>query len=203
MSNIQNRLCNATGFLVELKWHAGIVIEVPPDGFVDLDVNQMDDFRDGKPGSEAVREIMDHQGVFLRDSDRTWEAQALEAVNASVRKREEHYNGVVTNLRRRRAAEGISENPEAFEEVLEQMGMYTLRDQIAELKFRRKFLSKHVEEEKKPVGDTYDPTRTLLFMDPPKVFPTAVAMEMFLASPGNELVKAEHDAFLKLNAEVD
>ena len=89
MANIQNRLCNATGFEVELKWHRGIVIIVPPDGFVDLDVNQMDDFRDGKPGSEAVREIMDHQGIFNTQEGRALQWRSVQhASSPSTRRRE-------------------------------------------------------------------------------------------------------------------
>ena len=108
-------------------------------------------------------------------------------------------------MRRRRAQEGVSENPEAFEELMEQMGMVNLREQIAELKFRRKFLGKVVEDEKtqKSTQAQFDPERTLLFTDPPKEFPTKVAMQMFLDTPGNEEVKAEHQAWLQLNAEAE
>lgn len=197
--NLSNRLCNPTPFPVELRWHAGIEICIEPDGFVDLDVNQMDDFRQGKPGSEEVQLTMQQLGIFLRDADRSYEAQALEAIEGAISMKMARYNEVVQNLRRTRAASGLHDSDEAFEETLVQMGVARLREDTEVLKSRAKFLRPHVEDEaaKTAVHQQFDPERTLVFLDPPKVFPTKLSMQMFLNDPGNAAIKAEYEEWLE------
>lgn len=199
MANIQNRLCNASGFEVEIRWHAGIDILIPGDGWVDLEANQMGDFRDGQPGSEAVRETMDHFALFLRDADRTYEAQMLEAVQRSVRSKETLHKGVVANLRKSRLSEGLNDTAEVFEELLESVGQVELRKQIEALKRREKTLAKHVSAEAadKPVHEDLDPKKTLFFEDGTyKLFATEIALEIYLGEPGRTDLKKRHEEFL-------
>lgn len=196
--NLSNRLCNPTPFTVEIRWHAGIEIKIEPDSYVDLDVNQMDDFRDGKPGSEEVQLTMRQLGIFLRDADRSYEAQSLEAIQGAIGAKEARYNEVVQNLRKTRAAQGINDNVEAFDETLRHMGVARLKEDIEVLKKRADFLQPHVvaEEQKVAIHQQLDPHRTLVFLDPPKVFPTKLALQMFLNDPGNAKVKAEYEEWL-------
>jgi len=57
-----------------------------------------------------------------------------------------------------------------------------------------KFLRPYVKEgEQKSLHTQFDPTRTLVFLDPPKEFPSRVAMMMFLDTAGNEAIKSEFD----------
>jgi len=203
MANIQNRLCNASGFDVELNWHAGIDILIPADGWVDLEANQMGDFRDGQPGSEAVRETMDHFALFLRDSDRTYEVQMLEAVQRSIRSKETLHKGVVANLRKSRLSEGLNDTKEVFEELLESVGQIKLREQIEALKRRQKMLAEHVSAKAadKPVHEDLDPKKTLFFEDGTyKLFATEIALEIYLGEPGRADLKKQHEEFLAANA---
>jgi len=201
MPNVQNRLCNSTPFPVKINWHAGINIIVPSDNYVDLTIEQMDDFREGKPGSEAVREVMHHSGIFLRDADRTYESQALEAIKLSLRSKKSQYDGVVNNLRRSRAQNGITENAEAFEEILASMGYVALRGEIELLQSRSKFLSQHVEVAEAVVHQSFDPERTLVFLDPPREFPSVVAMQMFLNE--NPDMQKQRDEYLSALKEAE
>ena len=68
--NFNSRLCNPSGEVVKINWHAGINIRIEPDDFIDLNYRQMEDFQDGKPGSEEMKETMNHYGIFIRDPDR-------------------------------------------------------------------------------------------------------------------------------------
>ena len=197
---ISNSLCNPTPWVVKLDWHQGIALTIPPDGSIDLSgqlgIDQMDDFRDGKPGSEAVREIMNHYGIFLRDHSRTYESQALDAIKASIRSKEGMYNDFINNMRRRRAAEGIVENPEAFEEIVRQSGYARVKTEIDTLKARVRFLEKEIGDTPAAVREKLDPERTLMFTDPPRVFSTKLALQMFLNDPGNDKLKRQYEAYM-------
>lgn len=200
MAGISNTLCNPTPFDVKIDWHQGIAITIPADGSIDLSgqlgVEQMDDFRDGKPGSEAVKEIMNHYGIFLRDFSRTYESQALEGLSASIRSKESMYNEFVNTHRKNRAQQGISENEEAFEEILRQYGYIKLREELGLLKSRVNFLRKSIGDEPAAVREKLDPERTLMFTDPPRVFASKMALQMFLNDPGNEKLKRQYESFM-------
>lgn len=200
MAGISNTLCNPTPFDVKIDWHQGIAITIPADGSIDLSgqlgVEQMDDFRDGKPGSEAVKEIMNHYGIFLRDFSRTYESQALDGLSASIRSKESMYNEFVNTHRKNRAQQGISENEEAFEEILRQYGYTKLREEIGLLKSRVNFLRKSIGDEPAAVREKLDPERTLMFTDPPRVFASKMALQMFLNDPGNEKLKRQYESFM-------
>ena len=187
MPNIQNRLHNPTPFDVKINWHAGIRIVVKADDFKDLDVNQMDDFRDGKPGSEEVQEMMNHYGLFLRD-----------ALNRSIRSKNAQYKAAVDSLRVQRAAQGVPEDAGAFDEIVETMGLKALKKDVVALEKRAKFLSGHVEAERGSTNrESFDPTKTLLFTDPPRTFPSAVALQMFVNDAGTEEIKALYEQQMK------
>ena len=200
MGKISNTLCNACPWEVKVEWHQGICLTIEPDGHLDLmgqlGVEQLDDFREGKPGSEAVQELMKHWGIFLRDHSRTYESQALDAMRSAVRSREVMYNEFINNMRKGRAREGISENPEAFEELVRQSGYAKVRTEIDTLKNRIKFLEKEIGDTPAIVREQLDPERTLMFTDPPRIFPTKLALQMFLHDSGNEKVKRQYDAYM-------
>lgn len=178
--NITNTLCNPTPWDVEWRWHAGIVLCVPGDGQLDLDVEVMDDFRLGKPGSEAVQTMMDSFGIFLRDPSRSYEVQALATLKACARDMRERLAASIDDIRAGRAAQGIKDE-DSFIEIKRRLGLTRLEERVEVLQDRIKFLESHVkEEEVKPLHEQLDPSRTLLFLDPPKVFSTPLAMEMFL-----------------------
>lgn len=201
MSNISNQLCNPTPFEVKIDWHAGICITIPADGHKDLTgqlgIEQMDDFRDGKPGSEEVRQLMDHYGIFLRDHTVSYESQALTSIKASIRSKQALYDGFVNDLRRKRAVQGISENEEALNEVIRQAGFARLFEEIQTLKGRVKFLESALRDVPQVIREQLDPEKTLMFTDPPKVFPTKIALQMFLNDPSNASLKRQYNDFMK------
>ena len=195
---LTNRLCNPTPFLVKWNWHAGINIVIPPDSHVDLSNEQMKDFQPNQPGSEAITQLMNELGVFLRDTDRTYEAQALEALNASYRAKRSHYNESTNSIRAARAEKGIVDNPEALEETFRQMGLSRLREQVERLQHRINQFSKEVETQGASAAvNKLDPDRTLIFTTPPKVFETKFALQVFLSEPENAELKAKYEAWRK------
>jgi hypothetical protein len=194
--NFNSRLCNPTGEEVKINWHAGINIRIRPDDFIDLNYRQMEDFQDGKPGSEEMKETMNHYGIFIRDPDRVYENQALEALNLAYRSRKAQFDAAAADLRKRRAAEGLPTDPEAFEATLDHMGYGSYRKRMNAIFARIKFLERHVASEKVKIRQEIDPERTLIFLNPPKVFVTKMALQMFLADEGNEEIKEKYESWL-------
>lgn len=179
--NFTNRLVNPTPYDVTINWHAGIDIKVPADGHVDLSAEQSQDFRAGLPGSESVQELMKSKGLFVRDIDRSYESQAVEALEGSSRILDRQHQDFVNRLRQQRASQGISENPEAFEEIVKQFGHADLRERVKVMKERARFLRAIVDNEKREnTAAKIDPDRTIPFTDPPKIFDSPVALQMFL-----------------------
>jgi hypothetical protein len=199
-TNISNRLCNPTPFDIEWPYDKGVKLSIKSNGYLDLDVMVMDDFRDGKPGSAAVQELMDHFGIFLRNPNISFEKQALKAIRASITTKTEAYKGFIANLRRNRANQGISENEEAFNETIENSGYGEIGRQIEKLKEREKFLEKIVkknEDETEQRGFEFDPKTTLMFTNPPRQFDNEVALQMFLLDYPE--LKVQHEEWLEAN----
>ena len=68
-----------------------------------------------------------------------------------------------------------------------------LRDQIDGLAFRiRQFEQAVAEQKSTKQTDAIDPDRTLLFVDPPKVFETKFALSVFLSEPENAKLKEQY-----------
>lgn len=202
--NVSSRLCNPTPFDVDWNWHAGIVIGIPKDGHTDLDYRHVHDFREGNPGSEAVMDMMDHLGIFLRDYDFSYEAQALKALNASLRSKKSQYGQAVENFKTKRAALGIKDEPEAFEATLKaagyagvrEDGSLGLREQIEKLEHRKAIYTEAVSAQKvEAKTKDLDPEVTLIFVNPPKVFDSPIALRVFLSEPGNESIKTQYEAW--------
>lgn len=195
---LTNRLFNPTKNPVDWLWHGGVHIKIQPDGHYDLTNAQLADFQPGNPGSEAIQQLMNEYGIFLRDTDKTFESQALTCLRACHKAKKTHYEEATNNLRRARASAGIVDNPEALEETFKQLGLVALREQVEGLAFRIQQFEKVVSEQKSSKQvDTVDPDRTLLFVDPPKVFETKFALQVFLSEPENAKLKEKYDAWRK------
>lgn len=192
------KLANPTPWEVKLDWDRGIKIRIPAFGDTVLTMAQLDDFRDGKPGSEAVLEVLNYHGLFVVDSDRPYDNQALEAIQRAYTAKKAQFDSAVRNLTDRRAAAGVAPNEEALEETLRQQGLLTLRDKVQTLAEQIKKLTEAVG----PVRDRVlrqplDPSRTVFVMDPPRQFPSVAAMNFFLDMEENREIKAEHERFIK------
>jgi hypothetical protein len=188
------KLCNPTPFDVKLNWERGINIKIPAFGETELSMQQMDDFRPGKPGSADVKSSLDYYGLFLLDADRPYDNQALEALSRSRAAKKAQYDSAVRNITDRRAQAGIAPDPDALAETIDQMGYAELNRKISVLKDA-------IADFKAVVGDNpeqstrtqLDPKRTVFVMDPPREFPSVAAMEFFLKQ--NDEVRAKHQAF--------
>ncbi len=179
--SVINRLYNPTTFDVDWEWHGGIHIKIKSDDYTDLSNAQMVDFTPGQPGSEAVRQLMDEMGIFIRNPDLSYESQALEALRACIKLKTAQYNESVNNIRGRRAEKGIVDNQEALEETFRQMGITALRERIDSLKVRAgKFEQAVAAQGTAKAAKAVDPDRTLIFVKPPKTFETAFAMQVYL-----------------------
>src|SRR3990172_156142 len=197
--NITNRLCNSTKFDAVINWHAGIDITVPGDGYVDLDINQADDFRSGKPGSEEVQLLMDSKGIFLRDMDLPFEVQALACLQRCLKAKRTHYAEGMNTLKGRRAQQGIHESEEDLRKLAKQINYDKLEDQIESITKRIRFYEKKLQpEDRKPVRERVDPKRTVPWTNPPRVFETELQCQMWLEEQGEEDQK-RHSAWVAAN----
>lgn len=187
------KLCNPTPFRVDLPWHRGINILIEPFGDTNLTMQQMDDYRPGKAGSADARSVLDYHGLFLLDTDRPYDNQALEALQRSHRAKKGQYEEVVKNLHMQRAKSGIAPNEAAFDENLKQLGYERLHNEVLQLEEAIKAFQKAVGTgPEKSTRPQYDPNRTVMVTEPPREFPSVAAMNFFLDQ--NPEIKAKHEA---------
>ena len=192
---ITTRVCNPTPWMVDFPYDQGIDIVVPPFGSALLTMEQMDDFRDGKPGSEAVQELLDYYGLFLLDSDRPYDNQAHEVLVRCRAKRLSQYTEAERNIKDRRASQGIAPDEAALEAMLETMGYTALREQVNILEEQINHFKDAVTTESTSSAPKFDPARTIFVMDPPTEFPSVAAMKFFLMQPENADIASAHESF--------
>jgi hypothetical protein len=187
-------LINPTPFDVKIAYQQGVFIRVPADGEVNISMQQLDDFRPGKPGSEETKKILDFEGVFLQDSDLSYDFQALEALKSYVRERKDRIKTFVERTRGSRVAGGVAIDEDSMNELLEQAGYKRMQGQVDKVTSRIKVLEGIVNEDegKGAVRHTLDPERSCFVLNPPRQFPSKTALAMFLAE--NPEIKAKHDA---------
>ncbi len=161
-------------------------------------MQQMDDFRPGKPGTEEVKHQMDYYGIFLLDGDRSWEEQAIVALETSLKVKKAQVDQFTTNMRNARIAAGAPVNEEAMEELLIMSGYGKMREECETLRKRVSHLRKILDKTgtKGKVKENLDPKRTCFVLNPPKQFPSETAMELFLMDQSPEFRK-KHEEFQK------
>jgi len=190
------KICNPTLWEVKINFERGVVLRIPALGSLDLSMQQMDDFRPGKPGSENVLSYLDYHGAFLLDGDRPYDHQALEALKKAYAARKSQYDQVVQNAMSMRAAQGINPDPSALEETLRQQGYVRFREHLDTIREQIQKLEAVVADNpERTVRARFDPTRTVFVLEPPREFPSVAAMEFFLEK--NPDIKAKHDEFVK------
>lgn len=200
--SLTNKLINPTPFKVVLPYEKGIELKIPADGELDLTIEQMDDYRPGKPGSEEVRKMLNYHGLFLMDGDRSYDAQALKALQTSLDEKKRVIKDFTERLQTSRNSQGRAIDKETLEEVTNSAGYGAggLGDHLPALQKRISMLKKVVQSD--PAGgkikETLDPSRTCFVTKPPRMFPSKVALAIFLEE--NPDVKKEHDAFVKASA---
>lgn len=199
MPSFSNSLVNPTPFAVQFPFHRGIVINIEPFSSIELDISQVDDFIEGKPGSEAVQELTDAFGVFLLDNNLSYDVQALRAISQLIKVKKAQYDNFVEQARKDRAMLGIRNDPEDLEETIRLAGYETVRKNIEVLEKQKKELEKIVSPEDQQVvrRKQFDPTRTVFVMNPPKEFRSVAEMNFFLNLPENKEIKKQHLSWVK------
>jgi hypothetical protein len=190
------RLVNPTPFDVKIPYERGIYINIPSDGDVELSMQQLDDFRPGKPGSEAARKLLDFEGVFLQDTDLSYDLQALTALQIAVRERKDRIKTFIDRTRNSRIAGGATVDDATMDDLVENAGYGRMRNAVLKLESRIETLNKVVssDERRGAVQQTLDPKRTIFCINPPRQFPSVTAMEMYLTEHPD--VAAQHEALI-------
>jgi hypothetical protein len=192
------KLANPTPWDCKLPYEKGINILIPAFGSTDLTMQQLDDYRGGKPGSEAINVILDYDGLFVVDSDRPYDNQALDALRRCHRAKKAQVDAAVKDITTKRAAAGTPPDPDALEETLRMSGHAALRDKVVTLEEQIREYSKVVDPDaERNVRPQLDPTRTVFVMDPPTEFPSVAAMNFFLGREENRELKHKHDAYVQ------
>jgi hypothetical protein len=174
------KLMNPTPWDVKLPYEKGIVITIPAFGQVDITMQQFEDYRPNTAGAEAVYEILDTEGIFLFDTDRPYENQALETLRKSLKKREDILNAKVKSYTDLAARQGLRLEPDQINNVNEQLGVNKLKVKCDTI---RSFITKYeavVQKETAKRLHVLDPDRTVFVTNPPREFPSKVAREFFL-----------------------
>jgi hypothetical protein len=186
------KLMNPTPWEAKLDYDRGVRIRIPAFGDAALDMQQMDDFRGDKPGSEAVEAVLDTFGLFLFDSDRPYDNQALEALKRMLAILTDRYRNADQRLRASHSAQGISTDEAAHAETMAQLGYKTVGEKMETLKTQIAEYEKVAGPERNTRAKL-DPKRTIFVLNPPREFPSVAAMEFFLRE--NPDTATEHKAF--------
>lgn len=195
-------LINPTPFDVSIAYQQGIFIDVPADGEVNISMDQLRDFRPGTPGSEETKKILDFEGIFLQDSDLSYDYQALEALGAYVRERKDRIKTFTERTRGSRVAGGVAIDDTSMKEIQDQAGYTDMQKKVDKVIARIKILEKIVNEDERKgsVQHTLDPERSCFVINPPRQFPSKTALALFLAEHPD--VKAKHDALLNAGDDI-
>jgi len=205
-----NKLINPTPWTAKIPYDRGMHIVVPADGEYEFSsADQQRDFEPGQPGSEEVRKMLDHAGLFILNPDLSYDLQALKALEASHKSKKSFRDEFVQRLRDNRIASGRAIDDGTLEEAIESAGyghkanpkngVPGIQGQLEALTGRMKFLKSAVEKDPSRgyVKDRLDPERTCFITSPPRQFPSKTALAMFLEE--NPAVKTQHDAWVKAN----
>jgi hypothetical protein len=188
------KLCNPTPFEARIEWSPGVPIIIPADGEVELSHEQGDDFRLDKPGTEGVLEITRPQGVFLLDSNRNYDIQALEALKEAATRKMAEYRRRVESLKKLKSASGIMPDKESLEQIIEDTGLNKLKTDAEACERRAKKIEKVVAGMEETVREPFDPERTVFSLPTgPRQFPSKLSRELFLDE--NPDIAAKEKAF--------
>ena len=192
-----SKLVNPTPYPVDIPYERGIHLKLDPDSELILDQAQMEDFRPGKPGYEATRKLLEFEGVFLWDTDLSYEVQALTACRAAVRERADRVNNFIERTRNARIAGGATVDKATMDDLIVASGYNKMEKYIEVVKKRIKILEEIVnaDSSRGRIHDTLDPKRTCFVITPPKQFPSETALKLFLEE--NPDIKRQHEAMTK------
>ena len=202
---LSNKLCNPTPFNVVIPYGRGESIHIPGYSVIELRNEQVDDFTPSKPGYANVREMLDSNGLFLMDPDRSYDAQALGAIRKSIKFKQDLYDAGVESVQNLIVSSGTQFSEDNFKKRMDRAGYSMLKGKLEVLREQESHFEKVVNPEELSETlrvKTYDPTRTVFPGNkPPIEFPSTAAMNFFLSRPENKETKKAHDAYLKSMAD--
>ena len=180
---VEAKLINPTPFDVKIPYERGVYINIPADGDVELSMGQLDDFRPGKPGSEAARKLLEFEGVFLSDTDLSYDLQALRALESAVRERKDRIKTFVDRTKNSRIAGGATVDDATMDDLVESSGYGRMQQDVDKMVSRISTLQGVVRADKThgAVRQNLDPKRTCFVINPPRQFPSETALAMFLS----------------------
>jgi hypothetical protein len=194
---LTDTLINPTPFDVKIDYTAGVTIRIPGDGRYKLDMEQLDDYRTGKPGSEQTTKDLQYHGLFILDGDRSYDSQAIEALKASYKAKNYQLDEFTKTLRKNRVSMGAAVDDTSMEEALNLAGYGRIIGELEMLKNRIDVLQEVVDADGSggAITSRLDPKRTCFITKPPKEFPSETALKIFLSE--NPDIKKQHEAFVK------
>ncbi len=186
-------LINPTPFDVSIAYQKGIFIDIPADGQDNIAMQPLDDFRHGKPWSEETQKILDFEGVFLQDSNLSFDFHALETLKAFAAERKDRIRTFLEGLKRSRTQQGVSVDDDVLQELMDQAGYNNMQKKVDKVQARIAILEKLVSTDKAKgsVSHALDPERSCLVTNPPRQFPSKTALNMFLSE--HPEIKEKHD----------
>ncbi len=201
---VEAKLINPTPFDVKIPYERGVYINIPSDGDVELSMQQLDDFRPGKPGSEAARKLLDFEGVFLSDTDLSYDLQALRALETAVRERKDRIKTFIDRTRNSRIAGGATVDDATMEDLIENSGYGRMQNDVDRMVARIGTLRGVVKDDATggAVRQNLDPKRTCFVINPPRQFPSETALAMFL-SEHPDIAKQHEELTNPVAAEAD
>lgn len=178
---LTDKLANPTPFDVEIEYQAGIPLVIPADGQISLTMEQLDNFHPHAPGHEAIRNILDFYGVFLVDSDVSYDRQALRALKASRSEKNKNFQNFVSRLRDAVFA-GQNVDQDTIDGAVEKGGYGRLKREIEILDARISKLEEALgsSEGTSTTRKTFDPKLTCFGTNPPREFLSELSLQMFL-----------------------
>lgn len=180
------------------------MLVIPGDDEIDLDMQQLDDFRPGKPGSEEARHLLEYHGLFLLDGDRSWDEQAVNAIEKSIKEKKAQFDAFVGRIKDSRIAAGSPVDDNTLDQLIKTHNYDELKRKIEVLQKRLEVIRGVLSEKgtKGKVKTTLDPKRTCFITQPPREFPSETALKLFLMEQSPEFV-AKHEDYLKQLFEED
>src|SRR5271166_158843 len=186
------KLCNPTPFAVELPFDRGTRIVVPADSSINLSAAQYESFRSGQAGSEGIRQVLEMAGVFLLDMDLSYDFQALKSIESTIRMRRERVNGFVSRLEVLSTSQGSDVDVRKIENAKKMAGISRMENEIQTLESRRAAFRENLgETSAQKQRAQLDPKRTCFVSNPPKEFPSVLALQIYLKE--NPDIAAKHE----------
>jgi hypothetical protein len=198
---LTDTLVNPTPFEVEIPYSAATSLIIPADGSIKLNMQQLDDFRGDKAGSEEPRKLLDQAGVFLLDGDLSYDVQALQAIKKAIQVKGRFVSDFISRFKDNRIKAGHNATDADVEVGIEMAGYDKIQAQIEALKKRAAILEAEVAGSSGKLRQTLDPERTCFVTEPPRQFASKTALKMFLEE--NPDIKAKHEALSNVETEND